>query len=143
MKKVTVKDLGKIVYWEDFIKVSREEDSEDLRYDQSNTPIPGYHKRILGLLRRDDRYFIAVALSPKKGKGQPSARAGRGVINQRLRDLLSREGDVNVSDKGVTMIPEVYKDFLYKDMYTTNNLYGSIEPTILDIVLRMLEETDD
>ena len=141
MKKITIKDIGKVMYWTDHIKMSRGEEGEAY-YDQSNTALEGYHNRIIGITkcRKTKNYIIAVALSQERKNQNKSARSGRGVVNTRLRKAISLEGSIGPEDKGVTSVPKEYLDFLYKDYATFNNLYGPADPTMLDMALMGLKK---
>lgn len=134
MNKISIKDLGNVVYWTDYVQVTKDEEGE-LVFNQSNTPLEGFHPRMVGLTFKDKKWYVAVALSPG---GDTLPRTGRGVINSRIREVIKNDDNITPTMRGVTMVPESYFDYLYKDKYATNNIYGMLDPTILNIMVKNL-----
>lgn len=135
MKKFNCK-FGKIVQWVDYIKTKKDKKTGNIMYSQSNVEIDGYNQRYIGLyISHTNLIYIAVAVNKKSGTGN----WWRYIIENRIQATIASDNNIMPDDKGVTVVPIAYKDFLYKDPYAYNNLYGIIDPTQLDLAIKMLQ----
>lgn len=137
MKKIKIPDIGDIIYWEDFVKLIPGEENNHT-YDQSNTKMPGYHSRSIGLYKHEKDFYLAVAVSNNSAKTLP-AKIAKGMINNRFRTILPKDRNIDPSDIGTTMVPLSYLSLLYKDPCTYSNLFGPIDATMLDMALRLID----
>ncbi len=138
MKKINIPDIGHVVYWEDFIKLSPPDEYSVIKYEQSNTRLPNYHQRVIGLYLREGIYYVSVAVSHSPSKNLPS-KVSKGMINTRLRSILSKNDNIDVTDMGSTLVPKSYLSLLYKDPAAYNYLYGPMDPTMLDMSIKVME----
>jgi hypothetical protein len=139
MKKITIEDLGSVVYWEDYIKTIRNEEDE-VTYLQSNTPTKDYSPRMVGIcIGPAGNYYVAVAVAQAKS-AKSTYRTGRGVVNSRLRNAIAQDGNIEATDRGVTMVPVGYTEYLCTDYYTIKNLLGFLDKTSLKVALALLNE---
>jgi hypothetical protein len=131
MKTLNTK-IGTIVTWYDFIRSKKNKNTGNITYDQHNTKTDGYSQRYIGVfVAHNNDIFVAVAVNKK----EDNSNWWRYIIENRISAMTSSRGHMNPEDKGCTMVPMAYKDLLYKDSNAYNNLYGLIDPTMLDMAI--------
>lgn len=131
MKKLNTK-IGTIFSWYDYTKPKKNKAEGTVTYSQSNTVLDKYNQRYIGLfMDHSDNIYIAVAVNKKNDSGN----WWRFILENRIEKAI-RTGNIDESDKGVTFVPFRYKDLLYTDPYTYNNLYGCIDPTYLSLAVK-------
>lgn len=136
MKKYNTR-FGKIVQWVDYIKSKKNKNTQETFFEQSNTKLENYSQRYIGVyLSHNNDIYVAVAVD-KKGEG---GTWWKYIIENRIQTLMNNANNMSADDKGVTVIPYRYLEYLYTDPYVYSNLYGKIDPTTLGIALRMLKE---
>jgi hypothetical protein len=136
MKKYNTR-FGKIVQWVDYIKSKKNKNTQETFFEQSNTKLENYSQRYIGVyLSHNNDIYVAVAVD-KKGEG---GTWWKYIIENRIQTLMNNANNMSVDDRGVTVIPYRYLEYLYTDPYVYSNLYGKIDPTTLGIALRMLKE---
>jgi len=132
MKKINTK-IGTVIVWYDFIRSKKNKATDTISYDQSNTSLEGYSQRYIGIhLSHNNQLYVAVAVNKREDSGN----FWRYIIQNRIITLIQNYDNMSPEDKGVTTLPLSYKDFLFNDPCVYNNLYGLIDPTYLDIVIR-------
>jgi hypothetical protein len=132
--------LGPIVVISDYIKGKKNKFTGELHYQQSNTPLDGYIQRYVGiLLTHTGNIYVSVAVNSKNDN--TNSNWWKYIIENRLSTVINNNGNIGPDDKGVTMVPMSYKEFLYKDSAAYNNIYGAIEPTVLEMALTKLKSS--
>lgn len=136
MKKYNTR-FGKIVQWVDFIKSKKNKNTQETYFEQSNTKLDNYSQRFIGLyLSHNNDIYVAVAVD-KKGEG---GTWWKYIIENRIQNIMNNGNSMLPEDKGVTFVPLKYKDYLYNDPFVYSNLYGKIDPTTLDLAIRILQD---
>jgi len=131
MKKISTK-IGTIVTWYDYIRSKKNKNTGTISYDQHNSKTDGYSQRYIGIfVAHNNDIYVAVAVNKK----EDNSNWWRYIIENRITSMLHSHGNMNPEDKGCTMVPMAYKDLLYKDANAFNNLYGLIDPTMLDMAI--------
>lgn len=139
MKKIRIPDIGEVIYWNDFVKFKASKNpTEETVYKQSNTKVDTYHPRTIGLYKSEDWYYVAVSTSNKPTSAIP-VKIAKGMINSRLREVIKNDRNIEVSNFGCTTVPASYLDLLWKDSAAYNYLYGPLDPTMLDMAVKLLE----
>lgn len=133
MKKMHSKKFGPYLIWTDFIKLNQR--GTEVGYKQSNTPLTGYHERMVAFATKDGKFIVAVAV--RQGKdNKDAARSGKAVIEQRIEHLLANDWDITQDDRGITWVYPEWKDLLVKDPNTHHNIFGMVDPSYLDMAIR-------
>lgn len=148
MNKANLQGIGPIVYWKDYIKVTKEEaafgEEPTIKFEQSNTKLDGFYERTIGILLVDGHeghytgkhYYVAVAADNGKTKKKRRRDYPRIIINNRIKQSIKKnEGEILAKERGITVVPVSYLDLLYKDPAVTNNIYGPLDPTLLELAL--------
>lgn len=132
MKKINTR-IGAIFTWYDYIKPRKNKVTNITTYNQSNTKLDKHSQRYVGLfMDHNDNIYVAVAVNKKNDSGN----WWRFIIENRISKVIKNGGNIDERDKGITMVPFRYKDYLFKDAHTYQNLYGLIDPTYLDMAVR-------
>jgi hypothetical protein len=126
--------LGSFVVWTDYVKFLTNNLGE-VSYRQSNTKLSGYMDRHIGITVNNDNVLVAVAVSNSSNKKE-SEKTAKNVIAQRLINILENDMNIDAEDRGMTYVPKEMLDMLWKDLYTYKNLYGSVDPTYLQMALK-------
>lgn len=135
MNKIATK-VGTIVVISDYIKAKKNKITGELTYVQSNTPLDGYTQRFVGIYINNHKdIYVGVAVNSKKDTS--NSNWWEYIIKNRIVTSISK-GSFTLEDKGITMVPFAYKDLLYKDPCAYNNLFGMIDPTMLDMCINQL-----
>lgn len=130
--------IGPIAVISDYIKVRKNKNTQEISYLQSNTPLDGYTQRFVGIyLSHNKDIYIGVAVNSKKDT--TNSNWWEYIIKNRIMTAVSK-GSFTPEDKGVTMVPFAYKDLLYKDSCAYDNLFGMIDPTMLDMAIANLSK---
>lgn len=130
--------IGTVVVISDYIKIKTNKATNETYYLQSNTELKDYTQRYVGIyLDHNHNIYIGVAVNNKKDTTSP--KWWKYIIENRISTAVSNKGSFGPADKGITMVPMPYKDLLYKDHFTYNNLFGLIDPTILDMAITKLK----
>lgn len=125
--------IGPIAVISDYIKVRKNKNTQEISYLQSNTPLEGYTQRFVGIyLSTNKEIYVGVAVNSKKDT--TNSNWWEYIIKNRIMTAVSK-GSFTPEDKGITMVPFAYKDLLYKDPCAYDNLFGMIDPTILDMAI--------
>lgn len=136
MKKVSTK-IGNIVVWNDYIRSKKITQLNTVQYLQSNTKLDGYSQRYIGLyMDHNKNIYVAVALNSQEEDKGPWYKF---ILETRIKNNMSG----NIQEKGITMVPYNYIDLLYKDPMAYNNLYGPIEPNMLDLAIAMAKNIQE
>jgi len=131
MKKISTK-IGTIVTWYDYIKSKKNKNTGMISYDQSNTKTDGYSQRYIGIfVAHNNDIYVAVAVNKK----EDNSNWWRYIIENRISSMMQNHGNMGPDDKGCTMVPMAYKELLYKDVSAYSNLYGIVDPTMLDMAV--------
>ncbi len=128
--------IGKFVIWKDFIKFSPKPDGT-AAYKQSNTKLPGYLERYIGLSVVSNNILVSVAVSNSANKKE-SDKTAKNVIEQRMINLLKKDNNIDADDKGITYVPQEMMDMLWKDSYVYSNLYGMVDPTYVNMAVKSI-----
>ena len=134
MEKFEDKILGTIVVYKDYIKRLIDDEGEEY-FKQSNTRLPSYGLRSVGLCKFNRKILAAVAINYDKKNDE---RAVKFTIKQRLHTILKNDFDINPEDDGFTYVPEEYTNLLWKDSYTYRNLHGMIDPSYGQMIIKNL-----
>lgn len=135
MNKIATK-VGTIVVISDYIKAKKNKITGELTYVQSNTALDGYTQRFVGIYINNHKdIYVGVAVNSKKDT--TNSNWWEYIIKNRIMTSISK-GSFTLEDKGITMVPFAYKDLLYKDPCAYNNLFGMIDPTMLDMCINQL-----
>ena len=134
MEKYNSRVLGFFVIWKDYVRFSLRSDGEQT-FKQSNTKMEGYIDRHIGLSVVDSKVLISVAVSNASNKKENS-RTAKNVIEQRMINIINKDYNIDPGDRGVTYLPKELIDMLWKDPYTYNNLFGSVDPTYIGMAIK-------
>lgn len=130
--------IGQIAVISDYIKVRKNKNTQEISYLQSNTMLEGYTQRFVGIYITNNKdIYVGVAVNSKKDT--TNSNWWEYIIKNRIMTAVSK-GSFTLEDKGVTMVPFAYKDLLYKDPCAYNNLFGMIDPTLLDLAINNLNK---
>lgn len=138
MEKFNDKILGDIVLYKDYIKRHVNQDDGSIEFKQSNTKLPGFGSRTVGICKFKDKIMAAVAINYNPNKNDD--KAAKYTIKQRLHNILSNDFDINPTDDGFTYVPIEYTNLLWKDPHTYRNLHGMIDPTYGQMLIKSLNE---
>jgi hypothetical protein len=135
--------FGKVIHWIDFIKSKKNKSTHETFFDQSNTSLDGYSQRHIAIhLSHNNYVYVAVAID-NKAKADSNKNWWKFIVNSRIQNLINNNNNMSEDDKGVTVVPIKYLDLLYKDSFVYSNLYGRIDPTMLDMVIKQLMQEQD
>lgn len=139
MIKTNVKDIGSVVFWNDYIKSEYRRSDGEVRYFQSNTPMKDYCVRTIGVTRRESGWVVSVALS-RESLTPKTDKSGKGVVTHRIRKLIDNGLSTTEDDKGITWVPYSYSEMLYNDEAAYNGIFGPIDPSFLKMAINHLNE---
>ena len=150
MNKYRLRNIGPMVYWKDYVKITTDELGEPV-YHQSNTPLDGFYERVIGLVLVTNKfnsnysgkhYYVAVAAdNGKQNKKKKNKNLTRIIVKNRIVNAIEQhKGEITPHMKGITVVPESYIDYLYKDKHVTDNLYGHLDPTLLEMAMAYFNE---
>ncbi len=135
MKKVNNVKVGSYIVWSDYIKSRKDKETDEVTYQSSPVPLPGYSERYIGLCLLKDNYgydsgevYIAVSVNRSLGSKKQSTNPNwwKFIIDNRLQRLFDNNGNMEPGDKGMTRVPVAYLDILSDDPIAYTNIYGSI-----------------
>ena len=122
----------KVSFWEDWIKVDKRDG-----YVTSQTELPGYHNRVLGVAT-DDSGTIYIAASVNKERDDDSNKSvAKTLISNRLRKAMASR-QIMPNDKMVTLVTPSYLSLLYEDTNVYSALMGPVNKEALEESLSIL-----
>lgn len=135
METITDRILGNIVIYKDYIR-KLTNDQDEIIFKQSNTKLPGYADRNIGVCLFNKKIMVAIALNYNTKKDND--KTVKSVIRQRLHTILKNSFDINPEDDGFTYVPIEYSNLLWKDFWTFRNLHGMLDPTYSQMAINSL-----
>lgn len=128
----------KFIVYKDFVKKQYDKEGDPV-YKQSNTRLPGYLPRSVGIAFINGHILIATIIDHKDKNNDKAARV---MIRNKLVSIVENDFDIVDSNNhlmpGVTQVPFEYTDSLWRDKYTYNNISGNIDPTYCNMAMNSI-----
>jgi len=139
MKKINSR-VGPLVVWSDYIRPRYNPRTDTVEYLTSEEASKGFSQRYIAVYMHHNKdVYIAVAVNNKKQDNDTNTNWWKYILETRIANLISNSNNMNLEDKGITMIPYNYVDMLLDDRAMYQNIYGALNLDIAEQAISQLE----